>query len=271
MSKNSPFSVLLSLYAKENPQHLDEALTSIWHHQILKPKQIVLVIDGPIPNSLSSSIEEWQTTLANKFTVVPLLKNVGLAAALNEGLKHCQHELVARMDTDDVSMPERFAKQVCFMQNSPNIVAASSQIEEWDESLTQLINTRSLPTDPQALAKFAQRRSPLSHPAAIFRKTIIQKVGGYPALNRAQDYGLWALLLKNNYQLANLPDTLLKMRAGSGLLKRRGLDYYRHEYHLLRYQKEIGFLSNTQFVINLTARGIARLPMVQGMVYGLRR
>lgn len=252
-------SVLLSVYHKESPAYLHEALFSIWDAQTLKPDQIVLVKDGLLTPELDIVLASWQEKLGDTLTLVSLEKNVGLGAALNEGLKHCKHELIARMDTDDIAMPERFEKQIEFMQKNPDIVASSAQIEEWDTELTQKIDQRNLPTDPAAVARFAKRRSPLSHPVSIFRKSAVLDVGGYPPLRKAQDYALWSLLLINNYKLANLSDMLLKMRTGNEILERRDWRYFKQEFQLLKYQREIGFLSTYDFVLNTLLKSLLRL------------
>ncbi|GHV72345.1 hypothetical protein AGMMS49928_29020 [Spirochaetia bacterium] len=124
------FSVLLSVYKNEKPEYLNRALVSIWDDQTLKPDQIVLVEDGQLTSELDKVIDEWQQRLSDIFTVVNLPENVGLGAALNEGLKYCKHDLVARMDTDDVSLPDRFEKQIAFMNNNPQIAVSSAFIEE---------------------------------------------------------------------------------------------------------------------------------------------
>lgn len=253
------FSVLLSVYYKENPAWVDHALASIYDDQQLKPDQIVLVKDGVLTPELEAVLTAWQEKLGDVLTVVALLQNVGLGAALNEGLKHCKHELVARMDTDDVALPDRFAKQVEFMQANPDIVASSAILEEWDLGLQKKQGTRNLPLEPDAVLKFAKRRSPLSHPVAIFRKKIVLEHGGYPPLRKAQDYALWSLLLSKGYKLANLPDVLLKMRTGNEMLGRRGWDYFKHEYQLIKYQRQIGFLSVADFAINVALKACLRL------------
>lgn len=266
---NNSFSVLLSVYYKEEPQFLNEALKSIWTNQTVKPAQIILIKDGPLTSDLDAVIAGWKEKLDDVLTLVPLEKNVGLAAALNEGLKYCQHELVARMDTDDVAMPTRFEKQIAFMQQNPEIAASSAQIEEWNTELTQKLDQRNLPTEPEAVTRFAKRRSPLSHPVSIFRKSAVLAVGGYPPLRKAQDCALWALLLVNGYKLANLPDMLLKMRTGNELLNRRGRSYFKQELQLLKFQKDIGFLSSFDYFTNATLRGALRLSpnFIKNIVY----
>ncbi|HGK4843457.1 TPA: glycosyltransferase [Kluyvera georgiana] len=267
------FSVLLSVYVKEKPEFLHQALSSIWDQQSLKPNQIVLVKDGLLNIELDLEINYWKSKLGDILTLVELPENVGLGAALNSGLKHCRYELVARMDTDDVSLPERFKTQVNFMQNNPQITASSAVLEEWDQYLENYISVRKLPTEPTSLAQFARFRSPLSHPVAIFRKSIIESVGGYPPLRKSQDNALWSLLLCKGFILTNLPDTLLKMRSGTGLLDRRGYSYFKHEVKVLQYQKNIGFLTTKYFLLNLVLKAILRLSphFIKSLAYKLAR
>lgn len=121
------------------------------------------------------------------------------------------------MDSDDVSLPKRFEKQVKFMEMNPDIAASSAVLEEWDIDMTRCLGGRVLPTEPQAVARFEKRRSPLNHPLTIFRKKVVDKegcrfCGGYPNLRKAHDYGWWSTLLVSDYKLANLPAILLKMK-----------------------------------------------------------
>lgn len=263
------FSVLLSVYKKESPAFLAEALASIYDAQTLKPNQIVLVQDGSLTPALDEVIALWQEKLADVLTVVPLQQNIGLGAALNEGLKHCKYDLVARMDTDDIALPERFEKQVAFMQANPDVAASSAVLEEWNEDFSRCLSVRELPTSIDAVRKFARRRCPLSHPLAIYRKSVVESVGGYPPLRKAQDYGLWGLLLSNGYNLANLPDTLLKMRAGEDMIARRGLEQFKQEFKLLKFHRSIGFINTPDFLINTMIKAVLRLSpsFVKNLAY----
>lgn len=253
------FSVLLSTYKTDNPLFLEQALDSICFQQSLVPGQIVVVKDGPLTEELDSVIENFREKLSDKFTVVSLKNNVGLGAALNEGLKYCEFELVARMDSDDISLRERFSIQVAFMVENPDVVASSATFEEFDEGLITSRGFRSLPKERNEIVRFAKRRSPLNHVTAIYRKSIIQQVGGYPALRKAQDHALWSTLIVKGYRLTNIDDVLAYVRAGEGLIERRGWSYFKNEYQLLKYQEKIGFLSNTDFLINLGLRASLRL------------
>lgn len=251
----------MSVYYKENPSWFNHAMQSIWSDQILKPAQIVLVQDGPLTPELVNVVEAWSLKLGSELCAVPLLKNVGLAAALNEGLKHCKYEMVARMDTDDIAMPDRFEKQFTFMQNNPEVVVCSGLIEEWSQDFSHKISERHLPLTHQEIAKFAKRRSPISHPAVMFRKSAVLAVGGYPNIY-PEDYPLWGSMLAQGYIFANLPGLLLKMRVGNALTERRGLQFLKGELKIYKYLLDIGFINRFEYLTNCILRGVVRLSPV---------
>jgi exopolysaccharide biosynthesis polyprenyl glycosylphosphotransferase len=253
------FSVLMSVYAKENPRYLDEALCSIWDQQTLKPGQIVFVKDGPLTKELDNCVEKWREKLNEILTIVDLPENIGVGAAVNCGLQQCSYELVARMDSDDISLPKRFEKQIAFMEKNPDIAASSAILEEWDETFSKYIGVRILPTQPEEIKKFAKYRCPLSQPVAIIRKSAVMSVGGYPAFRAGEDYVLWSLLLKKEYKLANLSDILLKQRAGKGLMKRRGSMSLKNELKAIKFQHSIAFLNNYEYIRNILIRFFVRL------------
>lgn len=260
-----PFSVLMSVYRAERPEFLRIALESL-AGQTLKADEVVLVEDGPIPDTLLAVIESFRETLS--IVSVKLPSNVGLAAALNAGLAHCSHELVARMDSDDISLPQRFEKQVAFMEAHPEIAASSAALDEFDET-GAVFSSRVLPLTHEELVEFARRRSPLSHAVAIVRRSIVLSVGGYPPFKRSQDVALWSLLIVRGYKLANLPDTLFMVRAGAAFMTRNGLRSLHQEFAVIRYQRRIGFLSPTDMLRNLAIRLVLACvpPTVKKQLY----
>ncbi|GJB81355.1 MULTISPECIES: glycosyltransferase [Pseudomonas] len=249
------FSVLISVYASEKPEFLAACLDSLTT-QTRTACEVVLVEDGPIADSLKAVIEQFRAKLPIVSVALPV--NVGLANALNEGLKHCTHDLVARMDTDDICLPERFERQLAHLQANPEVAVLGAMVEEYDLTMSHSLGPRRLPLDHEALCAFAKRRSPLSHPTVMFRKHAVLAVGGYPSFRKAQDYALWSLMLQKGYRIENLPDVLLKMRAGSELMQRRGKDYLKHELAIIRFQKDIGFISGGAFVVNALLRSVVR-------------
>jgi glycosyltransferase involved in cell wall biosynthesis len=266
-------AVLLSVYKDEKPDYLHQALTSIWNDQTLKPDQVVLVKDGPLTIELESVVESWQHLLGDTIEIVQLKKNVGLGAALNVGLQSVSSELVARMDTDDIALPDRFEHQVQFMDENLDVVASSGLVEEWDSELVRKLGTRLLPFSSEKLGVYAKRRSPLSHPAAIYRRQEILSVGGYPPLRKAQDYGLWSLLLTKGYKLANVGNVLVRMRAGDDLYSRRNWRQFISEFQLLNYQYRIGFIGSFDYAINISIRAVLRFSpsFVRAFLYRFAR
>jgi glycosyltransferase involved in cell wall biosynthesis len=250
------FSVLMSVYIKEQPHYLVECLESL-SQQTLAAPEIVLVEDGKITDELNAVIDRYSLTLPIRR--VKLEKNQGLAVALNTGLKQCAHELILRMDTDDVSLPIRFERQVLFMQQNPDISVASASIEERNFMQDENGFLKILPEKHADILRFAKRRSPVNHPAVIFRKSDVLNAGGYPVIF-PEDYALWSRMLVQGYLFANIPEVLLYMRTGEAFIDRRGMDFFKGEIKLLKYQKSIGFLNTGEYLGNLILRAIIRTP-----------
>lgn len=250
------FSVLMSVYVREKPKYLRECLTSMVD-QIYPPTEIVLVEDGPISKELSREIDIFREKL--NIISVRLDINVGLSAALNEGLKHCRYDLVARMDTDDVSLPDRFLRQIDYMQRFPQVAVLSAWIEERNQDMAVVRSIRRLPEHHSDIVSFAKRRSPVSHPAVMFRKPAILEVGGYPPVF-PEDYGLWSIMIVQGYEFANVQEVLLLMRTGDDFIARRGMNFLKGELKLLAFQRKIGFLTNSDYFMNYVIRCAVRLP-----------
>ncbi|HFR1493467.1 TPA: glycosyltransferase [Shigella flexneri] len=248
------------MYKNDLPQFFEVALRSIFHDQTLKPDQIVIVADGELHQTHIDIINSFIDDVGNKIvTFVPLPRNVGLANALNEGLKACRNELVARMDADDISLPHRFEKQISFMINNSEIDVCGSFIDEIETVTEEFISTRKVPLEHREIVKFARKRSAVSHPSVIFRKNTVLAVGGYPPFRKSQDFALWSLLIVHNARFANLPDILLKMRTGRNLMARRGLSYLLYEYKVLYYQYKIGFIRKNELISNAMLRTFFRI------------
>jgi glycosyltransferase involved in cell wall biosynthesis len=254
------FSVLMSVYKKENPEYFDLAMKSIWDDQILKPNEIVLVQDGELTDELYKVVEKWINKLGDRLILVKLKQNVGFAKALNEGLKYCNFDLVARMDTDDISKPERFKKQIKFMIKNPNICCCGSYVEEFNDNFKQVIK---LPLDTDTMLNFIKLRNPICHPSVIFRKSIIEEVGGYPEnLRLGQDYGLWSILLARGYRIENIPEVLLRLRANNDFFKRRGWDSFKYEVLVLNIQYNENLINIFQYSKAFSLRFLLRLSPV---------
>lgn len=237
------FSILLSLYSKENPLFLHQALQSIWDQQTLKPDEIVLVKDGPLTKELEQVINKWKIKLKDIFNIITLPQNIGLGKALNEGVKACSNNWIFRMDTDDIALPDRFEKQVNYLKQHPDIVLLGGQIEEFIGSEKNITTKRLVPCESQEIISYAQKRSPFNHPTVAYRKDILEEVGLYQHHLLMEDYNLWIRILATGYKTANLPDTLLYMRTDSMHGRRRGLQYIKSEWQLFKLKRELKFQS----------------------------
>ncbi len=213
----------MSIYYKEMPEYFDQCMRSIWDNQIAKPDQIILVQNGELTNDLYDVISSWKGKLTNILTVVVLEKNSGLANALNAGLKYCTGDFVARMDTDDISLPERFKKQMIFLEGNSEIDVVGSWMSEIDENNNIIKRVVEYPkTHEQCLSSF-RCRNPLAHPAVMFRKSFFDKAGHYPMeVPSLDDVAMWHQGFINGCMFANVPEVYLQYRRTSDFYKRRG-------------------------------------------------
>ncbi len=267
------FSVLMSIYKKEEPKYFNRAMQSIWDEQTVKPDEIVLVQDGPLTEELYKAIEQWKTKIGELFKTVPLEKNVGLGEALNAGIKHCSYELIARMDTDDISIPNRFEKQLKAFEEK-DIDVCSAGISEFEDDENEIISYRKLPENHDDIVKHSKMRSPLNHAVTMFKKLVLEKAGGYKHMLWMEDYYLWVRMIINGAKLYNLQDTLLNVRAGNSMLVRRGgLSYVKAEVTFLNELKKIGYLTTTEYFKNILIKVPIRLlpKRLLKSIYGLLR
>ncbi|WP_332606272.1 glycosyltransferase [Acinetobacter sp. ESBL14] len=234
------FSVLASLYHKENPVYLDSCLKSIWDNQNLKPNEIVLVLDGPIGGELTACVQNWQSKIGETLKIIALPQNVGLGKALNEGLKHCSYDWVFRMDTDDICTADRFEKQAAFIQQHPDVVLFSGQVMEFDQDISDANVLKAVPQTYEEIKEFAKKRCPFNHMTVAYKREVILALGGYQHHLFMEDYNLWLRVIGNNHKVANLPDVLLYARVGNGMhARRKGFEYIKSEKQLLDLKKQL--------------------------------
>lgn len=210
------YSVLMSLYNKEHSEYLRLALDSMIN-QTVKPDEIVLVEDGPLNDELYKVVEEYKPYL----TLVINEKNLGLGLALNEGLKVCRNELVARMDTDDISKPDRCEKQLKRFEEKPELAIVGSYIDEFTGTKENVVSQRRVPISSEAIYEYAKRRSAFNHPAVMYRKSAVLAEGGYANLKRNQDVDLFGRMMFKGYKAENIDEALLWFRSSEELFARR--------------------------------------------------
>lgn len=234
IDEDSKYSVLMSVYCKESPEYFETSLESMLK-QTLLPDQIVIVKDGPLNEDLDSIIDRYVDKYPEIFTIVPLVKNVGLGRALDEGLKHCRNELVARMDTDDISLPERCELQVQAFKQNPNLSIIGTMIDEFYDYPTNIVSSRTVPTKHEDIVKFIRRRSPFNHPTVMFKKSEVLRCGGYGNLRRKQDLDLFSRMMNNGCIAANIDQSLVLFRSNEDNFKRRKSWSYCKSYIVAAY------------------------------------
>lgn len=255
------FSVLMSVYTKEKPDFLRESLNSVFE-QTLRPDEVILVEDGPLTNKLYNTINDFQQKYPSLKTVV-LKENVGLGKALNEGMKHCSYDFIARMDSDDICSINRFEKQISFLQNHPNIDMIGCWTQEFTEDgngTKKYTSIKKFPITNDEIYKFGKRRNPFEHPSVMFKKKAVIKAGGYIHCYLFEDYYLWARMMMNNCKFYNIPEPLLYFRMTENSFERRGgWKYAVTEVKNMWMFKKIGFFSLSLYLKNVFTRFPVRI------------
>lgn len=215
-----PYSVLMSVYQKEKPQNLSESLESILL-QTVPPDELILVCDGKLTDELNVIIKAFESEYQKIFRSVRLLENVGTGMAANEGIKECQNELIAKMDSDDVCVPDRFQRQLMMFLKNPKLDMVGGYIEEFDDTTKEPIAIKKTPISHEEILKYARRRSPFNNQTLIYRKSFAQKVGGYTDIKRCEDYEFITKMLMAGAVGENMPEVLVRYRVTKDNYKRR--------------------------------------------------
>lgn len=263
------YSVLMSIYKKEKAEYFRTSLDSMLN-QTVQPSEIVIVKDGELTNTLENVISEYTNNYPNLFHIVPIQHNIGLGLALNEGLKVCKNELVARMDTDDISLPYRCELQLKKFSENENLDIVGTAIDEFNDDPTKPYSKRVVPIEHEAIYQFAKRRSPFNHPTVMYKKSKVLACNGYCNLPRNQDVDLFGRMLYSGCKAVNLGESLLLFRSNEGLLKRRKNWINTKTYiQTINNFRKIGFSSFGDFLIVAIAQiGIFCCPVsVQHWLY----
>lgn len=264
------YSVLMSLYVKEKPDYLRLAIDSMLN-QTVAPDEIVIVEDGPLTDALYAVLEEYKSKYPQLFHFVKNKKNLGLGLALNAGLKECRNEIVARMDTDDISKPDRCEKQLKFFSERPETTILGGQIEEFITNPKNIVGKRIVPETDKELKDFLKKRCPFNHMTVMFKKSDVMKAGNYQDWFWNEDYYLWIRLALGKFVFANLPDTLVHTRVGADMYQRRGgSKYFKSEIDIQKFMLQKGLIKFGTFFMNCGKRLVVEKLMpnrVRGWVF----
>lgn len=263
------FSVLMSLYLKEKPEYLNEALKSVIN-QTVKPNEIVIVYDGPITTELKSVVEQYVSNNPGLIKIIDNPENKGLGLALADGVPQCTYELIARMDTDDICRKDRFEKQLEEFVKDPRLDICGSHILEFEEKEENIVARRRVPLVDKDIKEYQKRRDGFNHMSVMFKKKSVLAAGNYQSCLLMEDTLLWANMFMNGAKGKNIDDYLVYVRIGKDMYERRGgYDYYKKYKAGRRKVYETGYISWVNYKMTLIVQFIvAAIPnRVRGFVF----
>lgn len=254
----APFSLLISTYGGDEPGYLHLAFESSVLDQTRRPAEVILVQDGPVPDELAATIAAIVATSPVPVKHIALVDNIGLGPALDAGLAASSHEIVARMDADDVSMPDRFERQLPLIEAGADIVG--SGLVEFGEDTDDVVGRRTPPTDPAEIRRVIRFRDPFNHPTVVYRRSAVLAAGGYTDMALLEDYLLFTRMVEGGAVPGNIGDPLVYYRVGAGAYARRGgTELLRSELRLQRRFRQLGITSRAEYARNVAVRGGYRL------------
>lgn len=265
------FSVITSVYKNDKPDFVRVALDSMLVHQSVKPDEIVLVQDGPVPEALSAVLAEYESKYPEVMHVIRLEKNGGLGNALKLGVENAKYDICARMDSDDICMPDRFEKQLAYLEAHPECDIVGGQMTEFIDTPDNIVGRREVPLTNKKIYEFMKNRCALNHVTVMFRKDAVLKVGNYQDWFWNEDYYLWVRMMMAKCHFANIPDVAVNVRSGADQYARRGgKKYFDSEIGIKKLMLKEGMITKSQFVVNYIERFIIQLMLpnsVRGWVF----
>lgn len=247
------FSVLMSVYNKDDPSALSMSLESIYTTQTRKPDEIVIVFDGPLAEELLQVLDTFRDGKKDIVKFFPQEFNRGLGEALRIGSEQCTGDYIFRMDADDISAPHRFEKQIAYLETHPEIDVLGTDILEFRCSLDeQNKRIRSCPAEHNDIVRMAKKRNPMNHMTVCIKRSALEKSGGYQPLPLMEDYYLWVRMIAAGCRFANINETLVYARLGNDFeIKRGAKEQIAGKKILLNYMLEHGLIAKAQSWITL--------------------
>lgn len=262
------FSAYVCVYIKDDPKHFREAVESIIN-QTVPPNEVVIVVDGPISNELDSIVSAYDKLEA--FKVIRLPRNMGHGYARKIALANCKNDIVALMDSDDIASSDRFEKQLAVFESDVDVSLVGGQISEFIGDEKNIVGTRIVPLTDSEIKEFLKKRCPMNHVSVMFKKSQVEKAGGYQDWFCNEDYYLWIRMYLAGMKFANVPDVLVNVRVGKDMYKRRGgWKYFVSEFRLQNYMLEHKVIGLGTYIVNITKRFIAQVLLpaeIRGWAY----
>ena len=245
------YSVLISVYYKEKAEYLIECLESMVH-QTVQPSEIVIVKDGKLTAELEDVLTKYKTKYQRLFKFVCLEKNVGLGLALAEGIKNCSHELIARMDSDDISIPNRCELQLREFAKDSLLDVCGGYIKEFCDSKEKVVSIRKVPLVDSEIKEYQKRRDAVNHVTVMFKKSKVLEAGNYQHALLMEDSLLWTNMILHGATFKNIDDYLVYVRTGADMFKRRGgLKYFKKYKNGRKIILQTGYISKWDYYYTL--------------------
>lgn len=265
------FSICTSIYKNDKPEYVRVALDSMLVNQSVKPDEIVLVQDGPVSYELSRLFLEYKDKYGEVLNIIKLEKNGGLGNALKLCVENAKYDICARMDSDDICLPNRFEKQLAYLEAHPEVDIVGGQMTEFIDTPDNIIGRRDVPLTNEEIYNYMKSRCALNHVTAMFRKEAVLKAGNYQDWFWNEDYYLWVRMMKAGCKFANIPDVAVNVRSGADQYARRGgKKYFDSEIGIKKLMLKEGMITKTQFAINYVERFIIQLMLpnsIRGWVF----
>ena len=267
----SPFSVIMSVYKNDRAEYVSTAIDSIIQYQTIKPNEVILVVDGPINDDLNGLLLQYERKYEKIMKILWQKVNTGLGNVLRIGVENAKYDIIARMDSDDISRSDRFEKQIKFMSKNPDVDLVGGQIDEFIDSEDNVVGKRVVPVGNTEIYKYIKSRCPFNHMTVMFRKSAVLNVGNYKDWHYNEDYYLWIRMALAKCIFANMPDTLANVRVSNDMYKRRGgRKYFKSEAGIQIYMWRHGMISFVRAVSNIFIRFVIQILMpnrLRGMIF----
>lgn len=221
MINEKKYSVLMSVYYKENPNWFDESIESMINQTIF-PDEFVIVKDGKLTKELDLVIDKYIEKYPNLFNIISIEKNVGLGRALAIGINACKNEFIARMDSDDYSVKNRIEEQFKIFEENSEYDIVGCNVDEFRNNINNIVSKCRLPETHDDIYIYSKRRNPIRHPALLYKKSAVKKAGNYRDYLYCEDYELFIRMISKGSKCYNIQKTLVYMRVSEDFYKRRG-------------------------------------------------
>ncbi len=254
---DTKFSVSMCVYAQDNPEWFKTAVDSVLN-QTRSPDEVILVVDGPVSDELNNVILGYES-LTN-FRTIRLEKNVGHGNARRIGLEACKNELVAIMDADDISEKNRFELEIAKFEEIEDLAIVGGNISEFIDTPDNIVGKRNLPTEDEDIKVYLKKRCPMNLVTVMFKKSMINAVGGFIDWYCEEDYYLWIRMSMANMKFANINESIVKVRVGREMYRRRGgWRYFKSEAKLQKYMLKNKIIGFSTYFSNCAKRFIVQV------------